>query len=339
MHINPPRREGCDERSGHFHEGKVGRNTDGSRTRTWRIGSALIGRIDLIYYGSHDLILGAGVQHKPSLRICSYSNPASSLKLPHRTNYPCGWAAYAVSTALDIFTRVKRLGSAPEISSLVVNCKSGYARENRSWFLSRLLRDLEKEAMIREEAVNKKATSIRGLNVTVLNTDRKAGEPEGAWRVALKAEKCTRRKKAGGVYALMRGNGHHHVFLIRNTSSEAVVLEDLASGVGAGRDAWYKKGGLILSAGSMIVWLGLITAFAAIQDGVERMLGVMLIDTFTNIITTAMPCTLEEHGIPLTREDIISSPNNVMGVLKQLEQAYQVPVRLWSRRAFLVHSV
>ncbi|EXM15006.1 hypothetical protein FoTM2_013251 [Fusarium oxysporum f. sp. vasinfectum] len=53
-----------------------------------------------------------------------------------------GWVAFGFSNLLSAIGE-RRLMPAAEYSSIVVNCSNGFARETRSWVLSRILRDHE----------------------------------------------------------------------------------------------------------------------------------------------------------------------------------------------------
>ncbi len=53
-----------------------------------------------------------------------------------------GWVAYGFSSLVSAFGE-KKLMPPPDIPSIVINADTGYARNNQSWLLGRLLRDFE----------------------------------------------------------------------------------------------------------------------------------------------------------------------------------------------------
>ncbi len=54
-----------------------------------------------------------------------------------------GWVSYAVSALLAAVGDNRLMPLAPDYPCLVINGRSGYARENRSWIVSRVLRDFD----------------------------------------------------------------------------------------------------------------------------------------------------------------------------------------------------
>jgi hypothetical protein len=64
-----------------------------------------------------------------------------------------GWVSYAVSALLSAVGDNRLMPASPDYPCLVINGKSGYARDNRSWILSRVLRDFDfwKEKQVRAE--------------------------------------------------------------------------------------------------------------------------------------------------------------------------------------------
>ncbi|KAI1113981.1 hypothetical protein F5Y14DRAFT_441559 [Nemania sp. NC0429] len=56
-------------------------------------------------------------------------------------SFSFGWVAYALSAVLGTIGDHRLIRCAPELSLLTFNLKSGYARNNKSWILSRLLKN------------------------------------------------------------------------------------------------------------------------------------------------------------------------------------------------------
>jgi len=173
-----------------------------------------------------------------------------------------GWVAYAFSALASVVGDGK-LMPMPEFSSVIINVNSGFIRNNDSWTLARVLRDLELKTVRRRG----------GLSVTVLHTVGKGGVPKRDWvwflgmaviplqlgmsiipwvshdnwsiffltacgtALALcttmlpqwASEKWDGDRRLTGSYCLTRGNGNRHVFLIQNQSNEALNLEDMAT--------------------------------------------------------------------------------------------------------------
>jgi hypothetical protein len=178
-----------------------------------------------------------------------------------------GWLSYALTSLPPLFSAERKILPEPEIrGALLLNMTTGQTRENRSWLLSRVLKDLESQA----------DSKVEGLCVTVFNA------VDGAERIptqndfwpndgfveqiivavipllvygnpmvllitclgqllahitarlpAWKAEKyaVTRQPRDEGTnYALMRGDGHRHVFVICNKSADTFHLGNLAIG-------------------------------------------------------------------------------------------------------------
>lgn len=105
-----------------------------------------------------------------------------------------GWVSYAVSALLSAVGDNRLMPQSPDYPCLVINGQSGYARDNRSWIISRMLRDFdfwkgdqvraaEKELKekIREQLV-KEGKEVKGeirvpLSASIYNVrgDKKAG--------------------------------------------------------------------------------------------------------------------------------------------------------------------
>jgi hypothetical protein len=100
-----------------------------------------------------------------------------------------GWVSYAVSALLSAVGDNRLMPASPDYPCLVINGKSGYARDNRSWILSRTLRDFDfwkgKEVSTEEEkllSILKKKLAAKGktdvqprvpLSVSIYNVSAK----------------------------------------------------------------------------------------------------------------------------------------------------------------------
>ncbi|KAF2865618.1 hypothetical protein BDV95DRAFT_251293 [Massariosphaeria phaeospora] len=132
---------------------------------------------------------------------------------------------------------------------------------------------------------------------------------------------CRRDDGKRGVYGLTRGNGHRHVFVIRNTATGALNLEDLAARTG--EYDWFGANWVegttvcVLALG----WFGLMMVATTLSQNVGYLIAVMAIGTVSNLLTACLPRTPAEHGIPLTKSSSISGPS-VMNVLQDLERQH-----------------
>lgn len=173
-----------------------------------------------------------------------------------------GWVAYSFS-ALASVVGDGRLMPEPEFQSFVTNCSSGYVRHNGSWVLARLLRDLERDAPRGKgglcvtflDALGRGGVAQRDwvwyIGLIVMPAQFAVALIPwilfGNWIIFLltlsgtalawsasvlpqwAAEKWLSCRRREAVYSLSRGNGHRHVFVIRNRHSGGLNLEDMAA--------------------------------------------------------------------------------------------------------------
>jgi hypothetical protein len=273
-----------------------------------------------------------------------------------------GLLAYVFSLLTSAFAGFGEILPKPEITSKVLNLKSGQGRTNSSFVLSRVLRDLE------SRYVSKRDTPV----IEVLNTVAPASPLSGlellranyqtvlvsvfqflmacsytflsggdcsvlcifttalfglqtltqlpAWR----AQKFSARKVKGqnGSYALLRGNGHCHVFIIQNIHPEAWNLEDLAGSGLPTYDFVDTRERPVIFAVFLIFLLltGLATQLS--YFGTIILLVIMFYGTLGNLIITGLPRAPWAHGIALESVEVIQDDDKVIVALQSLEEKY-----------------
>lgn len=293
-----------------------------------------------------------------------------------------GWVSYAVSMVASACGDAIFLPK-PEQSGYVVNVGSadkngfeslgsGDRRENRSWRLGRLMRDLELSRKKDEDKVKPKS----GLFVTVYNlnpADEDArvhlkkdklwwsfawaipiqlgiacipGIRQGDWSILLitaagnvlaiftaslpAMRNVQYREKSRQSYALTRGNGHRHVFIIRPNSyaedaSKLPYLDELA--VNIERASWAAR---ILSFLSAVCWIMLLVAVGGLKSGTWWLLLAGTFGMLMNILVSSIPRKSAAYGLPLGEpidcfgftESSSKSPKRARDVLLELEQKY-----------------
>ena len=95
-----------------------------------------------------------------------------------------GWLAYTFTSLLSAVGDKRLMPAMPDLQSVLISTSYGYARNNQSWILDRILRDYENHStptpiQQRLEAVLAKAQGPRaGLCISVVEagSDRKAGQ-------------------------------------------------------------------------------------------------------------------------------------------------------------------
>ncbi|KAJ4348648.1 uncharacterized protein N0V89_010026 [Didymosphaeria variabile] len=174
-----------------------------------------------------------------------------------------------------------------------------------------------------------------GMCLSILTTQL------SAWR----AEKFTARADGGdkNVYALTRGDGHRHVFIIRNCHGKALNLEDLAV-AGTSNYDWFGTGGGYILIGTTLGWLAFTVVACHLTRGAALLFGVLALGSVSNIITAACPADFFRRvaqymntlpGAYKRNQLVIKSPcpidltfreslshGNVMEALKNLETRF-----------------
>jgi hypothetical protein len=281
-----------------------------------------------------------------------------------RNDFACfgfGLLGYAFNLLISAFTGFADVLPKPEILSKVLNLKSGQGRQNGSFVLSRVLRDLE----------SRYETKKGGLVIEVLNAVAPAAPLSGrrllqannhmvivlvaqfcaalgyaflysgdisvflilltslcalqtvnflpAWGV----QKFSARKDGSknAVYALLRGNGHRHVFIINNVHPEAWNLEDLAfSGLSTYDGGHYE---LAVTCALFIIFL-LLTMLATQLSyfGTIIFICMMFYGSLGNLLIAALPRAPWAHGVALESVETIQDDRKVMTALQELENKH-----------------
>ncbi|KAF2128751.1 hypothetical protein P153DRAFT_340929 [Dothidotthia symphoricarpi CBS 119687] len=303
------------------------------------------------------MVLGGSLVHK-ALAITTASPRQDS---PH---FGCGWLAYSFSTLLPAISGTHELLPMPDMHCKVLNLKSGYALDNNSWLLSRVLRDLE--------SLSVRRTSNEGISIEIL--DLVAPIKPLSWYAtvcantasmvimfsqlaiaiftiyarrdtsvfllfslcvmlmqtvvslpAWREQKFCARKDGSkdAACALMRGNGHRYVSIIRNADPDAWNIEDLAGACQTHYDYSRTLEGPILIL-TFLVFLA-FTCLSTYLDNtnVVYMLLILALGTVGNVVTVALPRESWAHGLNLESVGVISDDRGVMKALQRLEEGYE----------------
>jgi hypothetical protein len=299
------------------------------------------------------MILGEPILSK-ALAICIATPRNDS---PH---FGCGWLSWSLSALLPALSGTRDLLPKPEVDCKVLNLKSGQGRQNNSFVLSRVLRDLESEY----------EPKAGGLTIEILDTVKPTAPlsradvfVQNSWTFIImgtqlliavhaflkfrdesiilifgtaiflmeaivnmpvwRASKFSARKGKGSTYALMRGNGHRHVFIIRNMHEEASNIEDLAVGGSAQYDYCRTFEAHVLI-WTFLSFLALTVLSTCLSDqSALYILIIMTLGTVGNVMHAAIPRALWMHGIALRSVETIFNDKNVMGAIQALEEKYE----------------
>jgi hypothetical protein len=274
--------------------------------------------------------------------------------------FGCGWLSWSFSAILSALADSTDLLAKPENACKVVNLKSGHPRANTSFVLSRLLRDLEAQhargpggLTIEVLEAGAPVTPLSGLEMARANIiSTVAGlcqlglagyafgrngdlNPLFFFSAGLflmlgitempvwNATKFSARKAGpkNATYALMRGNGHKHVFVIRNAHPEAWNLEDMAGGV----DSYdYVATPELATIGLTALGFLLLTLTATGMSDASAspILFILGIGTFANILNAALPREAGEYGVALKSVETIANDRKVMAAIQELETKY-----------------
>ncbi|KAK5174532.1 uncharacterized protein LTR77_001612 [Saxophila tyrrhenica] len=83
------------------------------------------------------LLIGGDIVQTAIAQLCAGPVPGLT-----PVSFSFGWVTYAVSAMLSAVGN-NRLMPSPEVDCIIINAKSGFARTNYSWILSRMLRDFD----------------------------------------------------------------------------------------------------------------------------------------------------------------------------------------------------
>lgn len=270
-----------------------------------------------------------------------------------------GWVSYAfiaVSSAVGDGTYLPR----PEYPAKVLNIRSGDMRDNDSWVIGRLIRDLEIDVENKIKMVNNKHLET-SLLITIFQAvpEQKSHKPlnpaadlvwwsfvpflliqlalavlpialrkdDRNWSIMLitcignmlalftsslpciQAEKYKCRGNSRSVYALTRGNGHKHVFILlpdtltmfreedrnyQTPKSSLPFFDDLAASTFRASQPW-RMVSIILA----ILWVVLLIAVGGLKQDTWYLFGVGAVGMIHNIIVAGMPRQPGAHGFPL----------------------------------------
>lgn len=135
-------------------------------------------------------------------------------------------------------------------------------------------------------------------------------------------EKFAARKKDGDMYALMRGKGHRHVFIVRNKTPNALDLEDLASSSAPEYD-WFENA---LEGWAVIVlafgWFVLFLVASSLRTGIPYLLAIMTVGHLFNMHTGSLPRRAEIADCIFKEKEVFAG-SEVMDVLKDLEVKHE----------------
>jgi hypothetical protein len=268
----------------------------------------------------------------------------------------CGWLSWSLAAFSTALSGTSELLPKPEIDCRVMNLKSGHARANKSFLISRVLRDLE----------SKYANRVSGLTIEILDASNPLQSVKAfpytsavciiqmalllvaflrhdhghvlllfatahalnfgisfmpAWTV----QKFSARKDGGkeATYALIRGNGHRHVFIVRNKHKDAWNLEDLASMASARHDYVHSLELFILAC-AVIIFSGVAVLSAMLSDHEALyFLASLAMGTVGNILVGVLSQEPAMHGMPLNSIEVITHDSKVMATLQSLEEKYE----------------
>ncbi|KIY53633.1 hypothetical protein FISHEDRAFT_15425, partial [Fistulina hepatica ATCC 64428] len=262
-----------------------------------------------------------------------------------------GWVAYAFS-ALMSAVGDGRLMPPSDCPSIVVNAHSGYARDNGSWILGRILRDLEDihvshrrgapmwvrvyearpqvhrscirdwmwisgvVAIIIQLVVATIPWALHGDWIMFLVTS--AGTILALLSGALpqwRVEKWACRKDSNRTVSLLKGNGCRLVVVIIG-GGVGLNLEDLAAA-----RAIYVRGTREMLCLLCIMWLALLITVAGLPVDTWYFMAIGLIGMVQNVVAAGARRSPEQFHIPLQFIEELSNPK-VMKTLQDLECRY-----------------
>jgi hypothetical protein len=273
-----------------------------------------------------------------------------------------GLLGYMYSLLTTAFTGSRDIVPKPEIDSKVLNLKSGQGRTNNSFVLSRVLRDLESpyapkagglvievlEAVAPAAPLSSREVIKQNYHTVIISiaqflmacgyTFFSGGDCSVlcifstslfalhalTYLPAWTSQKFSARKDGGqnASYALMRGNGHRYVFVIRNTHPEAWNLEDLA---GPGLTSYdYLKYHEIWVIGAVFFIFLFLTLLSTQLSyfGTVALLCITFYGTLGNLLIAGLPRAPWAHGVALESVEVIQNDGKVMGALQSLEEKY-----------------
>ncbi|KIY53631.1 hypothetical protein FISHEDRAFT_63306 [Fistulina hepatica ATCC 64428] len=266
-----------------------------------------------------------------------------------------GWVAYAFSALMAAFGD-GRLMPPTDCPSIVVNAHTGFARNNDSWVLGRILRDLEhihkskhksKDLTIQvynalphgcHPRLRDDGVRLSGLAVIIVQLGIAAipWALQGDWIMFLetgagtilalvsgalpqwKREKwaCRELKGKKKSIALLKGNGGHLVIVVVDDEGVGLNLEDLAA-ARVECDRWTREILCLLC----LLWLVLLINVAGLQVDAWYLMAIGMLGMIQNVVAAGARRSPEQFRIPLELQEEISC-SGVMKTLQALERRY-----------------
>ncbi|KAI1090446.1 hypothetical protein F5B19DRAFT_463090 [Rostrohypoxylon terebratum] len=306
-----------------------------------------------------------------------------------------GWVSYAFNSVAGAIGEGTFLPP-PDCPATVINVSSGDKRQNQSWVLGRLLRDLELK--VEEETTETERDS--GLLVTVYKAEppksrhhgtfrpkrrwiwywfafgvlvqlavaaipiyapwRDNSPPRRDWSILLitlagnvlascssfipsiRTEKYQGNSDSRHTYAITRGNGHKHVFIIlpNTLTKEGSCLPFFDHMATARKRAHFID--RLFSIVPAVLWIVLLLIVGGLVEHTWFLFGVGVLGMVHNILLSGWRLEPETHGIPLKRlrpvegskenaasdysalgrQKIIGNSPKVMDVLKDVERKF-----------------
>ncbi|KAE8386792.1 hypothetical protein BDV23DRAFT_196202 [Aspergillus alliaceus] len=299
------------------------------------------------------LLIGGDVIQKA---VAQMAGPASFTPVA----FSFGWVAYSFNSLLNAIGSGAFLPE-PDYPGSVIVVGSGDTRKNQAWVIGRLLHGQNEPRRFRagyflsgyapkEPKKDALWWTYFPITLTQLVIGAVPWIISGDWAVffvtacgivlalvtgslrTLFLEKYACRHHSPQIYAIARGNGHRHVFLILPNSrdkdkSSALYLDDLASAVQHG--GWQTRAiSIVLAA----LWVGFLVTVGGIDTNTWYLLGIGALGMAHNVFVAGWHRAPEAHGIPLQRAQGIKNEfgrrqkgaknrPRVMDVLFDLEDA------------------
>ncbi|PMD51523.1 uncharacterized protein K444DRAFT_669303 [Hyaloscypha bicolor E] len=294
------------------------------------------------------LLVGADVVQRAIAQSASRSEAHDVWSLSWLTPavFSFGWVSYAVNS----------------VATALVTTNSGDVRQNQSWVIGRLIRDLELqvEREVSETklesgliaTVYKALPNVQHARYGMMKPDRTtvwiafwvtvalqvvvaaapyyyekgtkswavlavtgAGNILAVLTASVPRNKYPARSNSKSIYAITRGNGYRHVFIILPDTLRKVDgvpesslphLQDMASAID--RANLPTRGLICLLA---LAWAVLLLAVAGLTDDTWFLLLVGLMGMGNNIYISSRDCTPIEHGIPIEKFQLDGEPNPI----------------------------
>ncbi|KAI0159973.1 hypothetical protein GGR52DRAFT_171747 [Hypoxylon sp. FL1284] len=292
-----------------------------------------------------------------------------------------GWVSYAFNSVAGAIGEGTFLPP-PDCPATVINVTSGDRRDNQSWVLGRLLRDME----LKVEAETDMSELDSGLLVTVYKAEsdksrhrktirprrnwlwfwfaigvtmqlavaagpiyapwRDDSPPRRDWSIVLitvagnflaacssfipsmRKEKYQGTKSSHHTYAITRGNGHKHVFIILpDTMAKGESCLPSLDQMATARDRAYFTHRL-LSIIPAILWVILLLIVGGLTNHTWFLLGVGVLGMIHNILLSGWRLEPKTHGIPIAPYSALGRKRaggerpKVMKVLMEAEKKF-----------------